>query len=550
MNSLAPQDATRYWLSAHGCNDLFLLYCFADTGRSAEWLRAEIAARAAGIGDLRVRLRERRFAYPAWEPCEIDDDQIVEYNLEAPPWSAVVAALGGLLGEGLRADSRAWRVHLFRGVTGAPTIGGTCGAATTASASTTSRTSPAGAEGPALVAVLQLSHALADGQRAAAIARALWTTSAVSLEGPAVESGWWGNCAAEASALAELPLRVVRTIVRGFAAARAQRELAGLTARGELPAPAPVFPPTLLNRPPAPVAHAVRMIVREDLRVPGRTVTVVVLTAISVALSRYLRNHGEAVGTLGAQVSVALPAGEASVDSVPVDSAAVDRMSVGGEDIDRSPVDGGVVDRSVVDEGAVGRSFEDGGTVDRMSVGGRPARPRSVYKRLVDNFHMWSRKPVVRNNYLDVSVDLPVDEPELARRADLIAATLVERRTRARHPLLRAAGRVTEVLPAPVLRRDIAGYPLDLVPEAISGHTVVSSVNRGPADLSLGGGAVRFTAGFPALGAVMHLTHGVHGLGTTVTVSVHADPAVMPDIDTYADLVETALTETVSALRS
>ncbi|MQY17799.1 hypothetical protein [Nocardia macrotermitis] len=107
---------------------------------------------------------------------------------------------------------------------------------------------------------------------------------------------------------------------------------------------------------------------------------------------------------------------------------------------------------------------------------------------------------------------------------------------------------VTEVIPAPVLRRDIAAYPLDRTPETLPAHTVLSSVNRGPATLTFATAPARWTAGFPALGTVMHLTHGLHGLGPTITLSIHADPAVIPDIDTYADLLNTALTETVTAL--
>lgn len=61
---------------------------------------------------------------------------------------------------------------------------------------------------------------------------------------------------------------------------------------------------------------------------------------------------------------------------------------------------------------------------------------------------------------------------------------------------------------------------------------------------------MRFTAGFPALGAVMHLTHGIHGLGDTVTVSIHADPLVLPDPDRYALLLDSALDEVADALRN
>jgi hypothetical protein len=211
------------------------------------------------------------------------------------------------------------------------------------------------------------------------------------------------------------------------------------------------------------------MIVRDDLGIPGRSVTVVALTAISLAMTRYLAQRGVPVGRLGAQVSMALPVGE--------------------------------------------------------------------------------RNNGVRNNYCDIGVELPTGEPDLRRRADVIAAILQARRERAGHPLLQAQDRVTAVIPAPLLRRDVAGLPLDRVPDTLSGHTVVSSVNRGAGDLSFGGGRVRFTAGFPALGVVMHLTHGVHGLGDTVTVSVHADPAAVPDIDSYAALLDNALASTAAALQ-
>ena len=49
---------------------------------------------------------------------------------------------------------------------------------------------------------------------------------------------------------------------------------------------------------------------------------------------------------------------------------------------------------------------------------------------------------------------------------------------------------------------------------------------------SLAGGRVRLTAGFPALSAVHALTHGVHGIGDAVTVSVLADPDVV-DVAAY-----------------
>jgi hypothetical protein len=100
---------------------------------------------------------------------------------------------------------------------------------------------------------------------------------------------------------------------------------------------------------------------------------------------------------------------------------------------------------------------------------------------------------------------------------------------------------VTAALPAALLALEVAGYPLDTVPIAVSGNTVVSSVFRGPSDLCLGGAPVRFTAGFPALSPVMGLTHGVHGLGDTVTLSILASPELMPDLDHYVSMVADAM---------
>ncbi|MFF0499503.1 hypothetical protein ACFYU5_24105 [Nocardia aobensis] len=478
MDLLTPQDATRFWLSRRACNDLFLLYCFDDTGWSADALRAAVIARSAEIPELRVRIREHRFAYPAWEPADFDDAQVVVHTLEEPLWTIVEAALGEILGESVPAQRYTWRVHLYRGIRDA-----------------------SGGSIPALVVVLQLSHALADGQRAATIARELLRGLDTAARGDADFGGGSGHAespdgagppdgsavnrrygrwtrsalgrdvetfAAEAISLASFLPGMARTVRRGLVAARADRELHSLAEAGEIPPAAPNFAPTALNRPPAPARRVVRVIVGENLHVPGYTVTVVALTAISVALSGYLVGRGESGNPLGAQVSMALPV-------------------------------------------------------------------------------MTDRKVIPHNNYRDLGVDLCAAEPDLRLRARRIASALAERRARATHPLQSARDRVTDAIPAPVLRRDIAGYPLDLVPERISGHTVLSSVHRGEADLSIAGGAVRFTAGFPALGAVMHLTHGLHGLGTTVTLSIHADPRVV-DVDDYADRVRAAVREVTTQL--
>ncbi|NED70514.1 WSD1 family O-acyltransferase, partial [Streptomyces sp. SID10244] len=78
-------------------------------------------------------------------------------------------------------------------------------------------------------------------------------------------------------------------------------------------------------------------------------------------------------------------------------------------------------------------------------------------------------------------------------------------------------------------------------PEKVTGVTVVSSVYRGAADLTLGGGPVRFTTGFPALSPAQGLTHGVHGIGNAIAISVTTSPEVMPDVERYVELLTDAL---------
>lgn len=156
-----------FWLSGRTRNDLFLLYCFTDTGVPSEELRARVAARAALVPDLSVRLREvpRDLSYPSWVPCAFADDQFFEHHLPECTWPAVESALGTLLATGVDATHRPWRLHVFRAVTGAPT-----------------------SSGPVTVAVLQMSHALADGRHAATLARALFTDLPQGTEVDAVEA--------------------------------------------------------------------------------------------------------------------------------------------------------------------------------------------------------------------------------------------------------------------------------------------------------------------------------------------------------------------------
>lgn len=148
--------------------------------------------------------------------------------------------------------------------------------------------------------------------------------------------------------------------------------------------------------------------------------------------------------------------------------------------------------------------------------------------------------PQANNHFQNVTVGLypHLDRPQRAAR---IAADLAESRRRVTHPATRAADRAFAAVPAPLLRWGMSRLDPAVRPAQVSGNTVVSSVNRGAADLRLGSAPVLLTAGYPALSPVMGLTHGVHGIGETVAVSVHAAASAIGDADVYLRHLDAAL---------
>lgn len=135
------------------------------------------------------------------------------------------------------------------------------------------------------------------------------------------------------------------------------------------------------------------------------------------------------------------------------------------------------------------------------------------------------------NSFRNVGVDLYPGLPRPAR-AEAIAAQLAAHRRRGDHPAMRASTAAFAAVPAAILRWGVGRFDPQAQSATVAGHTVVSSVNRGPADLTFGGRGVVLTSGYPALSPMMGLTHGVHGIGSAVAVSVRADPDVV-DVDEY-----------------
>ncbi len=147
-----------------------------------------------------------------------------------------------------------------------------------------------------------------------------------------------------------------------------------------------------------------------------------------------------------------------------------------------------------------------------------------------------------RNHFRNVGVGLYPAEPDDVRAARILA-DLRGGRQRAEHPAASAAADATAAVPAALLRWGVSKFDETVRSPLVTGNTVVSSVNRGPADLRLGAAPVLLTASYPALSPMMGLTHGVHGLGDTVAISVHAADSVLSEaqLDDYLARLRRAL---------
>jgi hypothetical protein len=416
VRRLAAVDAQMYWMSAKMSNDQFLLYGFAGVPTNLDQAIDVIRGRADDCSELRLRVREGSpFVYPAWVSGDTDASQFTVHELDDNSWAGCLAAVSKLADNQLDPRVTAWCVHVFTHVDGIPT-----------------------AAGPGTVAVVQAAHALADGGRMSALAALLF--------------GRAGGVAPVTTPR----LRGITLPWRGFAAARAHRQLVRDTEAGLVPPQAESRPALRTNSSPAGV-RSVRTLVRRSDQLAHPTVTIGVLCAVSAALAAHLRELGDDPSALGAEVPMA--------------------------------------------------------------------------KATVREAH---------NHFGNVGIGL-YPELKAAERAQRIADDLADRRRRAAHPAMRAESRAFAAVPAPLLRWGVAQFDPTLRSPTATGNTVVSSVNRGPADLYFGEAPVVITAGYPALSPMMGLTHGVHGIGDTVAVSVHAAESAIGDVDEYVTRLDAAL---------
>jgi len=433
---MAPVDAQMYWMSDKIPNDQFLLYAFAGVPRQIDAAIEGALERARAVPDLGLRIADVDCAldYPYWVRRSVDRDQVVVHTEGSTEWSDCLRVVAALADDQLDAREYTWRLHLFEGVEGVPN----CGLAAT-------------------VAVLQMSHALADGRRSSDLARKIFAPGEPPESSAAGTDTPYSAVHAATLAAVRFPRQIGVLGLRAVEATRTHRRLIDDVAAGVVPAAAEGRPPLSTNTRPEG-ARAIRTLVlrREDF--PGPTVTISALTAISLALSDHLRSVGEDPTTLGAEV-----------------------------------------------------------TMEKFG------------------------KPMARNHFRNVGIGLFSGTASLDERTARIAQALGERQLRNSHPALRASDEAFAAIPAPLLRWGVAQFDPTAVPTTVDGNTVVSSVNRGLADLRFGARPVVFTAGYPALSPVMSVTHGVHGIGDTVAISVHAAASAMDEIDSYLDMLQASI---------
>jgi hypothetical protein len=411
---LTAVDAQTFWMSGHVPNDQFVLYAFAGAPDGLAGVLTGLMDRARACEDLRLRIVDDcKWRYPKWVVGEVDPTQFFVHDADGLGWAGCLTAVAALADNQLDPRTATWRLHVFLLVHGAP-----------------------GGASPVTVAVLQVSHALADGTRSAELAAWLF-----GRESPVP------------------PVALARRgslMLRSVDAARTHRGMVRDIAAGRLPGPREPQLPLPTNATPAG-RRRIRTLVRDRSELShGRTVTVTVLVAIAAALDGYLRYAGADPAQLQAEVLIA-----------------------------KSGI--------------------------RMA----------------------------HNHFRNIGVALhPELDPDA--RGAAISAELRAGRTRGKHPALLAADRAFAMTPAPLLRWGVAQFDVAARSPRITGATAVSSVHRGAADLHFGTAPVAWTSGYPALSPMMGLTHGVHGIGEMVAVSVHgADSAV--DIDDYMARLDTAL---------
>jgi hypothetical protein len=251
-------DAQFYWMSAKVPNDEFLIYAFDGEPPDFERAVEDVRNRARACRALTVRVDDGSpLTYPSWVQTELEPERVTRHQLDDHSWTGCLDAVVRLADDQLDIRLAPWRLHLFAPVHDLP-----------------------GGAGPGTVAVMQVAHALADGARSAALAGWLF-----GRETPVPEV---------TASPGFLPWRAANAV-------RAHRKLVRDTRAGLLGVAPGTRPPLATNSRPAG-ARTVRTLVRRRGQLPGPTVTVAALVAVSGALAGYL---GDAAASLIAEVPMA-----------------------------------------------------------------------------------------------------------------------------------------------------------------------------------------------------------------------------------------------------
>jgi hypothetical protein len=243
---LAAADAQFLLLSHAVPNDQFLLYVF-DGMPDLPSALARCRQNAEMCDDLRLSVcDDRSWRYPRWVRTGVDADQFVVHDAVGE-WQHCLDSMVRL--DHLDVSRMSWRMHVF----------------------------------PPNVVVVQISHALGDGTRSAALAATLFGR--------------------------RTPLPAVRPdrgslLLRGIAAARAHRGLVRDIEAGLVEPPSPPRPALSVNARSAGTP-VLRSFVVDRTRLESPSVTVAALSSIGAALGGYLAARGEDVSGLAAEVPMA-----------------------------------------------------------------------------------------------------------------------------------------------------------------------------------------------------------------------------------------------------
>lgn len=274
------KDAMFHYTSApHRSMDQYTTFVF-DSGDHEPPTFGDVVAhvekRARLVPRLQIRIGDAvgLLEYPRWirDPTP-PRDHVVDHDL-----SDGRHTLNSFLAERacvpVDATTRAWTVHVGRGLSGVD-----------------------GIRGAATVVIVQVSHALSDGSVGTRIVRALFgpdepTDNVTFPDDPAVSRPRRVRDAVVATAL--LPYRWARSQRR---MGRAQQTYLDAVRTGELVAPAPVEPTRVNAHPDETRAVHVLQFPKSQWTGGPATVTATALTAVGAALSTYLAAHGERDGT-------------------------------------------------------------------------------------------------------------------------------------------------------------------------------------------------------------------------------------------------------------